>query len=412
MMSVLQIEERKAPKRFALFDLGFRPFFLLASLYAVVAAGLWLAVYFFSAPLVPPGMPSTYWHAHEMVFGYGFAVVAGFLLTVVHNWTGIQTIQNAKLAALAGLWLAGRLCYLFHAPWWLTASVEILFATGLLIAAAVPLYRARQWRNISIFPVKVVLMGLANLLFYLGAAGLLAEGMRWGLYTGLYLLVALIFTMARRVVPFFIERGIGYPVQLRNSKLADLTSLFGLLGLWIAEILAPVSVWTAGFALITAGAQIVRLSWWYAKGMWSKPLIWVLWGGLAWVTLGLLMKALAEGLGLISILWSVNGASLHHFSLFSAWHAIAYGGVGMVTIGMMARATLGHTGRSVLAPSKILAPLFLALTVGAAIRSLIPAILPAWHGGAVAVSLFIWIGVFLTFFLYHWPLWVGPSKGR
>lgn len=398
MMSVLQIEERKAPKRFALFDLGFRPFFLLASLYAVVAAGLWLAVYFFSAPLVPPGMPSTYWHAHEMVFGYGFAVVAGFLLTVVHNWTGIQTIQNAKLAALAGLWLAGRLGFLFHAPWWLTASVEILFATGLLIAAGEPLYRARQWRNFSIFPTKVVLMALANLLFYLGAAGLLAEGMRWGLYTGLYLLVALIFTMARRVVPFFIERGIGYPVQLRNSKLADLTSLFGLLGLWIAEMLAPVSAWTAGFALITAGAQIVRLSWWYAKGMWSKPLIWVLWGGLAWVTLGLLMKALAEGLGLIS--------------LFSAWHAIAYGGVGMVTIGMMARATLGHTGRSVLAPSKMLGPLFLALAVGAAIRSLIPAILPAWHGAAVALSQLVWIGVFSLFFLHHLPLWIGPSKGR
>ncbi|MBU0499679.1 MAG: NnrS family protein [Gammaproteobacteria bacterium] len=397
-MSVLQIEERKAPKRFALFELGFRPFFLLASLYAVVSATLWLAVYFFGAPLVPAGLPSTYWHAHEMVFGYGFAVVAGFLLTVVHNWTGIQTIQNGRLATLVVLWLAGRLCYLFHAPWMITAAFDLLFALGLLIAATGPLYQARQWRNLSIFPTKVVLMGLANLLFYLGAAGLLAEGLRWGLYTGLYLLVALIFTMARRVVPFFIERGIGYPLQLRNSKIADLTSLFGLLGLWVAEMLAPASAWTVGLALITAGAQVVRLNWWYARGMWSKPLIWVLWGGLAWVTLGLLMKALAEGSGLA-------------FS-FAAWHAIAYGGIGMVTVGMMARASLGHTGRSVLDPPKMLGPLFLALAIGAAIRSLIPALLPAWHGVAVAVSQLIWIGVFSLLFLRYLPLWIGPSKGR
>ena len=396
-ISVLQIEERTPPKKFALFELGFRPFFLLATLYAVVSAGLWMAVYFGGFSLVHEGLPVTYWHAHEMVFGYGIAVVAGFLLTVVHNWTGIQTIQNGKLAVLAALWLAGRLLFLFHAPWQVTAAVDSAFGLGLLLAASLPLYRAKQWHNLSIFATKVTLLVVANLLFYLGMAGILADGLRWGLYSGIYLLTALVFTMARRVVPFFIERGIGYPLQLRNSKIADLTSLVGLFGLWIAELLAPMSVWTIGFALITAGAQIVRLYWWYAKGMWSKPLIWILWGGLAALTVGLLLKAFSEWQGQVP---------------FAAWHAITYGGIGMVTVGMMARASLGHTGRSVFEPPKILGPLFYLLAVGAAIRSLVPMVLPEMHYQAVALSLVIWMLVFAALFLLYVQMWVGPSKGR
>jgi len=396
-MTILQIEERKPAGRFPLFELGFRPFFLLASLYGALSAAIWMGVYFAGWPLVPAGLPATYWHAHEMVFGYGFAVVAGFLLTVVHNWTGIQTIQNGRLALLAALWLAGRLAFLLQAPPLLSAAVETLFGVGLLAAAAMPLYRARQWNNLAIFATKVALLVIANLWFFLGMAGLFEEGLRWGLYTGIYLLVALIFTMGRRVIPFFIEKGIGYPLQLRNSKVADLTSLAGLLGLWLAELLAPMSLWTVGFALITAAAQVVRLSWWYAKGMWSKPLIWVLWGALAWTAAGLLLKAYAEWQGAAPL---------------AAWHAITYGGIGMVTIGMMARASLGHTGRSVFDPPKVLGALFLALAIGAAIRGLVPLLLPMFHSQAVAVSQVIWILVFGGFFLRYLSIWVGPSKGR
>lgn len=395
--TVLQIEERNPEKGWALFELGFRPFFLLASLYAALSAGLWMAVYFGVYSLVPASLPATYWHAHEMVFGFGVAVVAGFLLTVVHNWTGIPTIRGGRLALLVGLWLAGRLSFLLQAPVPLAAAIETVFGLGLLAASAVPLYRAGQWRNLSIFGTKVVLLILANLAFYLGMAGWFAAGLRWGLYTGLYLLVALIFTMGRRVIPFFIEKGVGQPVRLRNSKIADLTSMVGLLGLWLAELWAPLSSWTIGFALVTAAAQVVRLFWWHAPGLWRKPMIWVLWGALAWVTAGLLIKAYAEWQGLLP---------------FAAWHAISYGGIGMVTLGMMARASLGHTGRSVFDPPRLLGPLFLALAIGAAIRSLGPLVLPDLHHQAVAISQLIWILVFVVFFLLYLPIWIGPSKGR
>ena len=396
-MTVLQIEERTPPKRFALWEMGFRPFFLLASLYAAVSVGLWAAVYFHGAQWVHEGVMPTYWHAHELVYGYGFAVVAGFLLTAVSNWTNRQTINGWKLVLLTALWILGRLLYLFHAPWLITAVVETLFALGLLVAVSVPMYQVKQWNNLTIFASKVVTLAIGNLLFYLGMAGELAEGMRWGLYTGLYLIVALIFTMGRRVIPFFIERGIGYEVQLTNSKVVDLTSLIGLLGLWIAELVVPNSIWTIVFAAVTASAQMVRLYWWYAKGLWKKPLIWVLWSGLAWVTIGLLMKVVAEVQGIPA---------------YAAWHAIAYGGIGLVTLGMMSRATLGHTGRSVFEPPKSIGLLFLGLLIGAVIRSFGPVLLPDFYQHWIAVSQLLWIVVFTLFLLLHAPMWIGPSKRR
>ena len=396
-ISVLQIEERKPQKKFALFEMGFRPFFLLASLYAVISTGLWMAAYAGGFSLAPQSLPATYWHAHEMIFGYGLAVVSGFLLTVVHNWTNLPPLKGWRLGVLASLWLAGRILFLMQAPWQLTMTVEMAFAAGLFTATFIPLYRAKQSRNLYIFASKVALFGIANLLFYLGMAGIFTEGLRWGLYTGLYLLVALIFTMGRRVIPFFIEKGIGYPLQVKNSKVADLTSLFGLLGLWMSELFAPVSAWTIGFALLTAGAQIVRLYWWYAKGLWSKPLIWVLWSALAWVTIGLLFKAWTEWHGQMAL---------------AAWHSIAYGGIGMVTIGMMSRASLGHTGRSVFEPPRLLGPIFLLLMVGAVIRSFFPVLLPEYHYAAVVVSMSIWMLVFSAFFMLFAYKWVGPSKRR
>lgn len=393
--TILQLQEPRKDQRFALFELGFRPFFLLASLYAAISASLWMAVYFQQAPLVPHGLTPSYWHAHEMIFGFAFAVVAGFLLTVVQNWTNIQTIRHWRLALLAAFWLAARLLFLLQAPWQLTLACELAFATGLLAAASCPLYQARQWRNLTIFASKVLFLGLGNLAFYLGMAGILEDGMRWGLYTGLYILIALIFTMGRRVIPFFIEKGIGYPVQVRNSKIVDLTSMGGLLALWFAELLAPASPWTIGFALVTASAQVIRLYWWHQKGIWSKPLLWVLWVGLALVTMGLLLKALAEGQGM---------------QPFAAWHAMAYGGVGLVTMGMMARATLGHTGRSVFNPPAIIGPLFVGLLLGALIRSLGPLLIPGQYLVVIGLSQLIWILAFSLFFLTLLPMWIGPSR--
>lgn len=392
--SPLQLEKPKGNQGLAFLELGFRPFFLLASAYAALAVALWAGVYFRNGVQLSPGLSPNYWHGHEMVFGYGLAVVAGFLLTAIKNWTGIQTLRGAGLALLAVTWLAARMAFVLQLPWLVTLTLEMLFFLGLLFATARPLYQAHQWRNLSIFCGKLVLLGIGNLLFYLGMAGILEQGMRWGLYTGLYLLLALVFTMGRRVIPFFIEKGVDYPVSIRNSRLLDLTSLMGLLGLWLAELVVPASVWTAGFALLTAGAQIARLYWWHTPGIWRKPLLWSLWLGLAFVTLGLLLKAVADWKGLTA---------------FAAWHAIAYGGIGLVTLSMMARATLGHTGRNVFAPPRGTGLLFFALAIGALLRSLGPLLLPGHYLFIIGLTQMIWILVFGLFFVFYLPFWWGPA---
>lgn len=396
---LLTLEDPQPAHRFALFDLGFRPFFLLGSFYAVLSIGLWLALYFLGLPLASEGIPPTFWHAHEMVFGFGFAVAAGFLLTVVQNWTGRPTLKGRGLALLVGIWVLARLLFLCHAPWsWVTLA-EFLFAAGLTWAVVMPLLQARQWRNLLIFATKLTIMLGANLLFYAGAMGMLEDGLRIGLYTGIYILIALILTVGRRVLPFFIEQGIGYPLRLKNSKVVDLISLAGLLGLWLSEMFIPASKATITFALVTAFAQVVRLFWWMPpRGLWGKPLLWVLWLGMAWITLGLLMKALAEGTGMIS-----------HYA---AWHAITYGGIGMMTMGMMARATLGHTGRSVFQPPSYLTPLFVVLAMGAVMRSIVPAVLPEWTNPAIALAQVIWMAAFGIFCVRYAPMWIEPEAQR
>ncbi|MEO5342631.1 MAG: NnrS family protein [Gammaproteobacteria bacterium SHHR-1] len=396
-MTVLHLQEAKPKQRLALWELGFRPFFLLASFYGALASGLWMLVYFLHLDWVPAGMTPNYWHAHEMVFGFGIAVVSGFLLTAIMNWTGIQTIQGRPLMLLTAAWIAARLAFLLHAPWWLSLLIELVFYAGLLAAACSPMYRVRQWRNLAIFGSKVLLLGAGNVLFLLGWAGLVADGMRMGLYTGVLILMSLVFTMGRRVIPFFIERGMGLDHRLRNAKWVDLTSLVGILGLWLAEMLAPASLWTAGFALLAGGVQLFRLAWWYAPGMWRHSLIWVLWAALAFVTLGLLLKALADWQGLAP---------------FAAWHAITYGGIGLVTLGMMARASLGHSGRSVMEPLPILTPIFYALAIGGLIRVFGPILLPGLYGLMIGLSQTIWILSFATFFLAYVNIWLRPALGR
>lgn len=394
--SVLQLQEPKSKEPIAFLELGFRPLFFFATLYASVAAALWLGVYFHGAPLVHQGMPPYFWHAHEMVFGFGFTVVAGFLLTAIRNWTNVQTLNGWPLGLLALIWIAARLAFLLHAPWQLTLALEMAFALGVLAGVIHPLWKARHWHNMSIFATKVFLMGTGNLLFYLGFAGILDDGMRLGIYTGLYILLALIFTMGRRVIPFFIERGIGYPIQLHNSKVADIASLVALLGLWFAELFMPHSWLTALCALAVAIPQLLRLYWWYAKGMWQKSLIWVLWAGIGFIALGLVLKAIGEWQQSMSI-------------VYAAWHSITYGGIGLITLGMIGRASLGHSGRNVMHPPKWLGPVFAALAIGALIRVFGPLLLPAdilkW---SVALAQVIWILVFAIFCVRYIPMWMSP----
>lgn len=375
--------------KIALFNLGFRPFFLGAGLCAVASMSLWALIY--SARLEIPlnGLTASQWHAHEMIYGYALAVIAGFLLTAIRNWTAIPTPTGLPLAILFATWLGARLLLLFGTRYIeLAAAADMLFILLLMPACLMPIVRTRQWRQTAVLS-KLILLGTGNLLFYAGALGMLEHGVQWSLYGGFYLIIALILTMGRRLIPLFTERGVDPPVALRNSRLLDLSSLVLLLVFWIAEVFLlrrdVAAVCSSGLFLVNT----VRLAFWYTNGIWRRPLLWSLYVAFALIDLGFLLHAL-----------SVVGLLAPSLAL----HCLAIGGVGLITLSMMARVALGHTGRSVhQAPRILLVPLALLL-VAFLLRVALPSVMPAYYASAVIGAQFAWIAAFTVFCAVYFPI--------
>jgi uncharacterized protein involved in response to NO len=381
---VFSNDPAKPALSFALFNLGFRPFFLLAGVFALVSILIWGGVYVYGWPAPRLPFSPMYWHSHEMIFGYGMAVVAGFMLTAVRNWTQINTLKGFQLAGLATLWLAARL-----AGWSIPGQVlpmmvlDLLFDLWLVVVIFRPLLRAKQHNQLGIAS-KVVLLMLANLCFYLGVSGVLEHGVMWGLYSGLYVLLALIYSMARRVLPMFIERGVGYPVKLRNWVWIDRSGIYAFLLFLIADVFwqnVPVTAALAGFLFVI---HSIRLVGWHTRGIWNKPLLWVIYVGYGGATFGFLLKALAP--------FTFLPPSL-------ALHAFALGGIGIITAGMMARISLGHTGRNIQKYSRLLAPAFISLCAAYVARVLLPIIAPEHYLLWLGIAQAAWI---IAFALLTW----------
>lgn len=383
-----------AHKQSAFLNLGFRPFFTMAAVFAVLSMLTWAGMVVFGWQADFTGLPATVWHAHEMVYGYSLAVIAGFLLTAVMNWTGIQTLHGVPLLLLALLWLAGRLLLFTGAavPLQIVALVDGLFMVWLIGALLVPVIKVRQWKQLGIIS-KLLLLLLSNGVFYAGALGIIEDGMRIGLYSGVYLVIALVFVMGRRVMPFFIEKGVDYPVQLKNRPWLDMASLLLFLAFWIADIARPDTLPVALLAMALMVLHAIRLAGWHTPGIWQKPLLWVLYVGYGWLIAGFALKAAVVFFGI---------------SPFLPLHAFAYGGIGMITVGMMARVTLGHTGRNVFDPPPVLFWIFIALLAGSSFRVLLPLLDPGRYLAWTGISQVFWIGAFIAFLVIHLPMLTRP----
>jgi uncharacterized protein involved in response to NO len=374
---------------FALFNLGFRPFFLLAGIFSLISIFIWGNAFVYGWQMQRLPFSPLHWHAHEMIFGYGMAVAAGFLLTSVRNWTHIQTLQGYSLAGLVTLWFAARLAgWISPGPMLPMLVTDLMFDVWLIIAVFGPILLAKQHQQIGIAS-KLILLMLANLCFYLGVSGVMEQGIVWGLYSGFYVLLALVFSMARRVLPFFIERGVGYPVTLKNRLWIDRTVIYVFVLFLVSDVFWQNVAVTAALSAILFAAHMVRLTEWHTRGIWKKPLLWVLYIGYSGATFGFLLKALEPFEAISSSL----GPSL-------ALHAFAVGGVGMITAGMMARISLGHTGRNIQQHSRLLAPIFISLIAAYVARVLFPMIdpghYPLWIGIAqaawlIAFAMFVWV---------------------
>ena len=395
---MLNIEPQFTGK-IAFLHLGFRPFFFSAIAFAVVSIALWMMMYSFGHILLPKDYPILTWHAHEMIFGFSTAVITGFLLTAVKNWTGIQTIQHKSLLAVFIIWLCARVLPFIPTPWTLPALaiIDSLFLLIISVAFSYPVFKTKQWKNIA-FSGKLLLLFTANCLFYIGLLGYWDEGIRLGLYGGFYTILGVIFNMGRRVIPFFIEKGLGCPFEAKNHRWVDMSSLWLFLGFSVADVIKPDTILVAVFAAALVLLHSVRLYGWYHKAVWKKSLLWVLVIGYAWIILGFALK--------ISSVFFGTSPQL-------ALHAFAYGGIGMITSGMMARVSLGHTGNNVFNPPKILHLIFALIFIGALIRVIFPLFLDQHYHLLITLSQGLWIAAFTLFFIKFSPMLIkARTDGR
>ncbi len=369
---------------------GFRPFFLGAGFYAAFGMVLWWLFHTGRQDFILRQVAPMQWHAHEMIYGYAMAVVAGFLLTAARNWTGRQTAAGGALAVLFALWLAARLLPLGGDGWmpWAAAS-DGLFNLGLLLAVARPVIAARQWRQSGIL-AKLLLLTLGNGLYYAGALEWTTPAaVHWGLYGGFWLIVGLILTMSRRVVPFFIERGLGLQQPLANARWLDLASLVAILGIFIEQTFFPTAGWLPWLALLATFVLGLRLKGWHHPGIWQKPLLWSLWLSQLWMVLGL--AALAA-------------RPVAPVSIWTGMHFLAVGGMGLITLSMMARVSLGHTGRNVNEPPAGVGRIFVWMSLAAAFRTL-PLLAGLGDPGLwVQVSMALWLLAAVEFLRIYRPM--------
>ena len=386
MTQFLSIEEpqpAQAPPAFALWALGFRPFYLLASSFAAVSIVLWAAQ--FSGWLGQAYLAGPLWHAHEMLFGYTLAVVVGFLFTAGRNWTGRPTPTGPLLAALALLWLAGRVLVL--TPFgWAAAIVDAAFPLASALALAIPFWAAKNKRN-YFFVGLLVLMGGANLATHLSHLGVSSLPAWAGLRIALDAVLFIMAVMAGRVIPMFTNNGVPGANAARNAWV-EKAALGSVLLLLIADLGQLQGAALALLALLGAVAHGWRWLLWKPWRTVRTPLVWVLHAAYAWIPLHLVLRA---------------GAEMGWVNPSAATHALTVGAIGALTLGMMTRTSRGHTGRPLRADRFDIASYALVLLAGV-VRVVPPLLVPAWTLQAVLWSAGLWALAFTIFTLRYWPL--------
>ena len=391
MATFIPIDEPRrpaaAPAGFALWQLGFRPFYLLASVFAALSIGLWAAQV--AGWLSHPYLAGPLWHAHEMLFGFTLAVVVGFLLTAGRNWSNRPTLTGIPLAALALLWVAGRVLVL--TPFgWAAAIVDAAFPFAAAVALAVPFWAARNRRN-YFFVGLLVLLGAADLAIHLSQLGVLALPAWLGLQIALDMVLFIMAVMAGRVIPMFTNNGVPGAGATRHAVI-EKAALGSVLALLAADLLGVHGLVLAAVALFGALAHGLRWALWRPWKTWRVPIVWVLHLAYAWIPLHLALRA---------------GAELGWIGSSAATHALTVGAAGGLVIGMMTRTSRGHTARPLRADGYDVA-CYVLVALAAIVRVLVPLAVPAWSLQAILCSAGLWSAGFGLFALRYWPVLTRP----
>jgi uncharacterized protein involved in response to NO len=370
---------------FALWNLGFRPFYLLASVFSAVSVLLWAAQ--FSGYLPFAYLQGAVWHGHEMLFGYTTAVIAGFLLTAVRAWTNRPTPSGIPLMALAILWVCGRVLVL--TPFAMTAAlVNAAFPVAVAVAIGIPLFQARNVRN-YFFAGLLVLMGMLIFAVHLALQGRIGLSPRLGLQLMLDVVLFIMVVVAGRVTPMFTNNGVPGTNATRRP-LIEKIALGTVVLLFVVDLLQLPQAVIAAIALICGLAHGVRLFLWKPWRTLATPLVWILHAAYAWIVLYLALRGLTA-LGLLAGSYAI--------------HALTVGAIGGLTLGMMTRTARGHTGRS-LAADRFEVTMFILIQTAALVRVFGGVVSPRLYVPSIQLSALLWSVVFALYTVRYWPVLV------
>ena len=383
----------------ALFSFGFRPFFLGGAIWAALAVSLWVGQ-FFGVLTLPSALGPLDWHAHEMIFGYVGAIVAGFLLTAIPNWTGRLPVNGLPLAGLAAVWLAGRVAVAISADIGLAAAavIDVAFLAVLALVAMREILAGKNWRNLRVLVVIGVLVA-ANITFYVEIV--FTGGAQYGIRLGIAAVVLLITLIGGRIVPSFTNNWLSranpgrMPTPFSRFDAATIAVTAVALTAWV--------LWPehglVGMLFLAVGAlQGIRLARWAGDRTVADRLVLILHVGYAFIPVGFLLLGSA-------ILWPVA------VPVAAGWHAWGIGAVGLMTMAVMTRATLGHTGRTLMA-STATQLIYAGILIAALVRvaaAMSPSLTLLLIAGAA------WVASFLGFVAVYGPMLAlrpPPWQGR
>ena len=380
---------RFSPERFALMRLAFRPFFLFGVLFSLFALLVWLAFWHGNLWLTPYG-GMLWWHQHEMLFGFGSAIIAGFLLTAVQNWTGRPGLSGWPLFALVSLWLSGRLllAYAAYLPAWLLLVIDSAFLPLVALAMAKPVITVKMWRNLMFVPVLLAL-AMTNIAMHVGVMSGNTLLIRESGHLAMLIITLVMVLLGGRVIPFFTSRKLGF-TQPESSRLIEIASIGTISAVILLQAVIMLSELRASsvlatLILIAAISNAWRLSRWNGWLTWKEPLLWGLHLSYAFIPLGLAM-------------WSWQLYTDQRVE--TALHAIAIGSMGTMMLAMMARVSLGHTGRAIRTLPGIGVALGVLL-IAALLRSIWLVFFPQSSHWVYSVVIVAWCLSYFVFVLHY-----------
>ena len=376
-----------------LLRLAFRPLFLGGTVFSAIAIIWWLYFWMNPSDWAPHGGP-VWWHGHEMIFGFGAAIVGGFLLTAVATWTGVIGVRGKPLAVLALSWLLGRLLLAFGAdlPSWLIVAGDVMYPLLAAIAMAYPVIKVKQWRNLMFVPMLLVL-ALLNMASHWGVISEQPQLAMQSLHGTIMLFALIIAVVGGRVVAAFTANATGCE-RAAPIKWLEVTSIISIILMLLIAFYGFANVPPTLLMLVSSVAAIAngwRFLRWGFQHSWSDPLLWSLHLAYAFIPLGFVALALYS-VGLMD-------------NLSAALHSFTVGAIGGMILAMISRVTLGHTGRP-LNPHRLVSLAYVFILSAAITRVVLPAWLPEFSQWGIGLAGVLWVGAYGIYIFFYAPMLV------